>query len=237
MLHKFQFDPRNVAPMSLWLDAQDYSTLTVAGGTVSAWRDKSGNGNHASQASPSIQPDYITSGTSGMPSIEFSGANDVLDIADSPSLNWSALTMFFVMQRTSDTGGVQGALAKWSATEALKEYQLYVENADRARVDLSDGTSATGGAITGVLTVGSPYIWSFRHSGTVGSLTRNGSGNVVSVTRNANNNTAGITVGKVAGATSLRGYLNEILIYPSYFSNNNMRRIEAYLSAKWRIPL
>jgi hypothetical protein len=43
---------------SLWLDAEDASTITLNGSTVSQWNDKSGNGRNFSQATAINQPTY-----------------------------------------------------------------------------------------------------------------------------------------------------------------------------------
>lgn len=45
-----------VIQTALWLDANDASTITLNGSTVSQWSDKSGNGRHATQAVAVNQP-------------------------------------------------------------------------------------------------------------------------------------------------------------------------------------
>jgi len=60
---------------ALWLDAADAGTITQSGGAVSHWADKSGNDNHAAQATGSRQPVYASSdGMLGdMPSVGTGG--------------------------------------------------------------------------------------------------------------------------------------------------------------------
>jgi hypothetical protein len=41
---------------ALWLDAADASTVTMANGAVSEWRDKSGNARHANQGTAARRP-------------------------------------------------------------------------------------------------------------------------------------------------------------------------------------
>lgn len=48
--------------LALWLDADDFSTITLNGSTVSQWRDKSGNGRHVSQNNASAQPEFAATG-------------------------------------------------------------------------------------------------------------------------------------------------------------------------------
>ena len=66
------------ALLALWLDADDASTITLNGTTVSQWNDKSGNARHASQATAANQPTYTTSGLNGKPVISFDGLDDEL---------------------------------------------------------------------------------------------------------------------------------------------------------------
>ena len=46
---------------ALWLDAADTSTIVHADGVVSTWKDKSGNGNHATQRNGASRPYYRNS--------------------------------------------------------------------------------------------------------------------------------------------------------------------------------
>jgi len=53
------FSPLDLSGLVLWVDASDSSTITIATG-VSQWDDKSGNSNHLTQSSGSLQPTYVT---------------------------------------------------------------------------------------------------------------------------------------------------------------------------------
>ena len=67
------------ADLALWLDADDASTITLNGSTVSQWDDKSGNTRHASQATASLQPTYLATGFNGKPTLQTDG-NDTLEL-------------------------------------------------------------------------------------------------------------------------------------------------------------
>jgi hypothetical protein len=64
----------------LWLDADDASTITLNGSTVSQWRDKSGNAKHAVQATASLQPQYLATEFNGKPTLKFDATDDVFFI-------------------------------------------------------------------------------------------------------------------------------------------------------------
>jgi len=66
------WDPSELgADLALWLDASDASTITLNGSNVSQWDDKSGNGNHVSNATAATQPPYLATGWNGKPTLSF----------------------------------------------------------------------------------------------------------------------------------------------------------------------
>lgn len=71
-------DPRSISGMVLWLDANDDSTLTTSGSSVSEWRNKAGTA-HVSQSTANNQPTVETvSGLNGRKALLFDGVNDIL---------------------------------------------------------------------------------------------------------------------------------------------------------------
>jgi hypothetical protein len=63
--------PAQLPSLALWLDADDASTITLNGSDVSQWDDKSGNGNHVSNATAATQPAYLATGWNGKPTLSF----------------------------------------------------------------------------------------------------------------------------------------------------------------------
>ena len=66
------FSPLDLSPC-IWLDASVSSSVILSSGVVSQWSDLSGNNNHATQSTPSLRPNYSSSG------IVFNGINRRLD--------------------------------------------------------------------------------------------------------------------------------------------------------------
>lgn len=94
-----------VIQTALWLDANDTSTITLNGSTVSQWNDKSGNGRHVSQGTAADQPAYQSNALNSKPGV-VAGASDFLDSAT----NWTAginTSWFLVGKRT---GGVNTSI-------------------------------------------------------------------------------------------------------------------------------
>lgn len=62
---------------AMWLDAADISTISVSTG-VSEWRDKSGFGQNATQATGANQPSISAQSFNGLDTLLFDGSNDRL---------------------------------------------------------------------------------------------------------------------------------------------------------------
>lgn len=69
--------PSSLTNLEFWLDANEASTLTVSGGSVSEWRDRSGKSRHFSNGTTAFQPAYSATGLNGKPALNFTG-DDVL---------------------------------------------------------------------------------------------------------------------------------------------------------------
>ena len=65
-------NPASFSTLKLWLDASDSSTITHSSNAVSQWNDKSGNNNHATQATSSNKPSTNTSSQNGLNVLDFS---------------------------------------------------------------------------------------------------------------------------------------------------------------------
>lgn len=84
------FSPLSLTGLKLWLDATDSSSITLNGGNVSEWADKSPEGNDATQGVAAEQPLYQSNSINGLSAVVFDGSDDFLDalipgLADSTS--------------------------------------------------------------------------------------------------------------------------------------------------------
>ncbi|MFA5347076.1 MAG: hypothetical protein WC294_02980 [Methanoregula sp.] len=86
---------------NLWLDASDASTITIDTG-VSQWADKSGNNDHAVQATTSLQPAVVSASLNGLDTLFFDGSAS-LAVA---GLTTPATANTFVVWNKPTSGGV-----------------------------------------------------------------------------------------------------------------------------------
>ena len=104
--NRLAWTPADLTGLALWLDADDASTITLNGSTVSQWDDKSGNNRHATQGVAANQPTYSAAEFNGKPALTFDGTNDSLSIASTAlfSSGNADLSMFFVYNSIASSG-------------------------------------------------------------------------------------------------------------------------------------
>ena len=140
---------------AMWLDADDFSTVTADGGNlVAQWNDKSGNDRHVSEATH--QPTYNPSGWSnGRAHIAFdiyNGASRAHTLGRDVSgdgISGSAYTLFLVLNARQAPGDNEG----WPHTARDingKENRFQINaNGVRVRSDASNGGSTSGAFVAG----------------------------------------------------------------------------------------
>jgi hypothetical protein len=215
------FLPTSITGCSLWLDAADLTSLTVSGGAVSQWNDKSGNANNATQSTSGNQP------TSG--SITQNGLN-VLNLTSKtmtyPTISLTTMTVFCVYRQLDFTSYRQplsvGAFAFFYANGGTVGI---------GRLAVTDEVLAnwsTYGLNTSAYTI---------YGGTVsiaGSTTTNMYFNGTNVASNTVNSSGGVVRYEIGRSElSNSGYIAEVLIYNSVLSQTNRQSVESYLAQKW----
>jgi hypothetical protein len=93
------FNPRSISGMTLWLDAQD--TTTITGNPVTTWTDKSGSGFNATSAAGPSQSTY-----NGYPVLSFNGTNQRM--TSSHTVNPASHTLILVYRPAILTGSFSG---------------------------------------------------------------------------------------------------------------------------------
>lgn len=111
------------APLALWLDAEDATTITLNGSTVSQWSDKSGRGNNATQSTAANQPTYSATGYGGKPSLTFDGINDSLVLPTTGVMGINTAAGFYISIAAS-TSSVAIQFLHSAATTELFEAHL-----------------------------------------------------------------------------------------------------------------
>lgn len=224
---------------TVWLASQDATTITTAGGTLSAWSNKGSLGGSASQGTTAAQPDYATTGwpnDTTKPTVTFKGSDDILDLTTLSS-TVAAFTMAMVLRPTSlsDLGfGIAGNPIGCSvASDGLQvglrtDGQLFFAKQRVADIgQTSAGAVVVNTAIIVVITYDSATgAWAIRANG---SATASGT-NVQTF--------SGVGTTRIGGVNDgyyYRGHLPELFAKSSVETDANLKKIEGKLAADWNL--
>jgi len=212
---------------SLWLDANDSSTVVLNGSTVSQWNDKSGNDRHVAQTNSTLQPVYNATGFDGKPSIDF--LNDVLwraswgDMSQpftrlivfrpltiaSPAHIWNSDIL-----GTSTVNNVADFFSNMNGT--MSQYALYHCNGR-------------------ILTVGTNYLRISEFNTTNSRVYHDGT--LVGTANSGGNAARGITIGGRSGGDAPTAPANwriaEAILINGILSTEDRQKVEGYLAHKW----
>lgn len=234
--------PAQVNQPVFWLDAADLSTITISTG-VSVWRDKTGKGVNAVQATAANQPSYgATLFPGSLPGVLFDGINDQMDISTNAGQNL--------------THGVYWVFARMGAGSGSDSYRpdigiLHASNGDAGALHYINAASQGASypyygnpTITSYDNAQSysnnvPYLMSFQLNGTGWGVWRNGSleGTTSPAAGVPNTNNAGYTI---ARQNNLSRWSNNVYGEILMVQNPDAlirQRVEGYLSWKWGIRL
>lgn len=247
------WQPSELTSLVLWLDAEDTSTLVFNGSTVSQWNDKSGNGNHVSNATASTQPTYLATGYNGKPTLRFTNTNQEYLFKDGV-VNFSAqndltiAAVFELLQTTYRWDMIAGwrNVANSSTSPAngvpiLQAMSMSPEigyhNTDKVDTRIKvDVTTRLGKKIA---TIG--------RSGGV-----NGNGGSATVTCTgfsqatyqtdatqtwANDNATGFQIGgrQQTGTDYGNKYISEVIGLNAKLSDSDRQKLEGYMAWKWKL--
>lgn len=222
------FTPASISGINLWLDAQVRSNVILNGTEVSAWNDSAGTNNFTKNATGIIK--YDRPGMNGRPSLNFITATPTPTYLQNTGLNLAPsnqLSLFMVLSQRG-TG--------------LGNSELFYTRPDYTYFDLFNVTNTTGDLSLNARNqtqrgTGSNIVNSTNNIisvvlDTTGSIYLNGSATSVS-------NTAftGLSLNTplnwTISAGAFKGYICEVITYPSSLNETNRQKVEGYLAWKW----
>lgn len=221
---------------ALWLDAADSSTITQSGGTVSQWRDKSGNNRHVSQVISSRQPAYSATGLNSKPTIDFDGTDDFLkNEAFQPA---GAVSCFLVFNRdsvngvlvnTQRTGGIFEVIGLSSASYKNVTFTATGAMSPAIGFDIAGGGTSQN-IILGIQYDGSGSTaadFTARLNGDNQAIVNSDSVGFVSET--------GFSIGgrPVQNINYYNGRISELIFIQSQAALLDVQKTEGYLAHKW----
>jgi hypothetical protein len=230
------FNPTSVSTCSLWLDAADTSTITLTGGNLTRWNDKSGLNNYATNTGTVL----YTRGLNGLNVATFSNATATNNVMVTQTFSIDAIleTYFYLIQFGATIGSYGISLASSHPTQ-YSYYIYFIKGASTLSIDvgqISVGTIFSSSSFDNTTTgpINQTGLISFQRTGaTTGEIRYNGT----LLTTTNGGLSAGFyqPTGYRLGANLTTGSIGEHILYNSSISSIQRQNIEGYLAWKWGI--
>jgi len=247
------FNPKDISGLQIWFKSDvgvldgSGNPITVDGTTVATWKDQSGNGYDATQATDANRPVYkvAANGQNNLPGIYWDGTNRWLDRTQQL---FSTAISFFIVMKYADSSG-----RYWPVDLAgYYPYHFAIDpntgGAPAGRIGFFAGESnyyadSNNVATAQLVSVLSPTVTGqnvlsnvvFRQNKTTRTLTKQTGSGVWPDYSNAL--ARGFSIGRPNTLASLqmKGQIYEIIVYNKVLTAQERDAIEGYLGFKWNI--
>ena len=235
-------DPRTIANLALWLDANDSATLfdatsggslVGANGAVARWEDKSGNNRHATQSIENNRPARRIASQNGRDGLEFDGSNDTLLTG---SFATTRAQTVFVAHRPTIFGPSQtnfSRIVEWGVNAVNT---ILYQDFPPKNYAFSYASNVINNS--GVLAATSPAILRLTADGATPcnfGFSVNGGAPVTSSNSFTPANPAVFHISSLNGtAFYFAQIVYEILLYTRELSAVEQNQVQSYLNSKWR---
>jgi hypothetical protein len=216
---------------SLWLDANDSSSITLNGSNVSRWNDKSGSGNHLTQASTNLQP------TLNGNDIAFASNRTILRTNPVNTLNAQGTTSLFLVHNIIDATTMSGNFvtilrnsSNSSDPTKRRPFLIYSKSGDSLNFSNSVSTDANIGTTS---TKVGKSVMSYTQSTTQATLYLGGNlQQQINNTPDTNTVAETFQLGNLSD-TNNSMIFNEVVLVNNILSPDDRQKVEGYLAWKW----
>lgn len=231
------FDPRSIANCTAWFDANNASTVTLNGSTVSAWSNLVSGVAGFSQTTAANQPDSGTLGSRG--AIVFPAGNTVgmtgptvSAICDTTN---NVITLFFVVQQTG-SGSSSNRFFGTSRSTNWGWWMAY-PGFNNAYWDFPEATARTNGPIGSTTIRTAQTICRLVRSGSLASQHYNGV--QISSRSDASGSISAVAASTLGlWSTDSASYAcGELLAFSRELSATETQTIERWLGSRWGVTL
>lgn len=231
------FNPTSITGLTTWLDATDASSLTIVGGKISQWQDKSGLSNHFSVVGTSSNGVVQSNYQNGLNVVNFTGSN--LYRAPSGSgvypLDAYIVVALKSVARTDLLGMGPTGTDNFNGLEMGEYTANRWHNGSSYSTRTPNTVSPTNEFSTSFLLMN----WSLADSNFV--IRRNG---VTLTSTNSYTYTPGtgsvLQIGdrytpRTSPDTQLNAYVAELLVFNNQLGTTQRQQVEAYLTNRWNL--
>lgn len=229
--------PTSQSGLMTWIDAEDSSTITLNGATVSAWADKTAAARNLAQATTANQPTYNATAINSKPAVVFDGIDDFM--AASSNIDLSGNVLFSIVGIMAHAITNIRVFVSWGASTTGNGYHLMRDSSGASNwTGFANNTQIGTYTPTSVTT---PYIFStVRTSTSTGTWAAHQNGSALTVTAGnsgAVNVTNGpLNIGRFApGGSNANVTIGELMIISGQITDSNRQILEGYLAWKWAL--
>lgn len=241
----------------LWFDANQ--GITITSGAISAWGDRSGNGNHASQVVAAQRPVLASNTLNGYPAVQFDNDQtnyDFLRVPDNSTLEgMNGLTGFVVYHLLTGTAATAPRcfFSKRDGVDTQEAYDWFLWNSGGNVVQHLDiDNTSHRASSSGNYANGTTYVNSFTYHGQTPSdvndqtlyngntAVGNRSEGATSIPNYSSDLYLGILRGHTgtgANVSRFNGYIGEIILYNTVLNEAQRVVVNNYLAARYGIAL
>ena len=227
-------NPLNVSNCVIWFNAQDTSSYTLSGSTITSLKDKSNNGNNTSTSYGS-SANYVTNAINTYPAFRFTGGGFVGNFATtytgSGGLTYFAILKIGVYNTYARILSFGDATTTDDSTSSTKT--CLTQSDANGVMMFKNGSNVKSSS---ALTLDTPYLVSGYYDSTVFYLGINGT-YIASGTVSASNfNFTKFSIGMDSFSNSKfvsDMYYGEVLVFANTLNVNQRKLMEGYLAWKW----
>lgn len=225
-----------------WFDAADAATVSATNHLVSLWHDKSGNQNHASQATASRRPSTGSIQIGGLNAIAFNPFQEqFLSASHTPSLLLDAsgganlFSVFHTSGYVSRGSGLNSIASKGSLLTAGAAYGIRLNDNNKLPFKPSSDILTDPAE---VFTSQNLIFCGMRHDveKTASTFINGRQQSIAALPTISSNNTSALILGgesNTARCADLR--LGEFLVVPGVLTAHQRQKFEGYLAHKWSL--
>ncbi|TAL57705.1 MAG: hypothetical protein EPN85_13455, partial [Bacteroidetes bacterium] len=216
----FTQNPSDISGLRLWLRGD--TGLTILGGKIQTWEDRSGSVNNAVQNTLGLRPTYVPSILNGYGGAQFDNLDDGMSTTLSLSTDSFAIFVLYRNSNSSAVGrrAVQGGTANWLMGPHSGSYQMYAN-----------------GFVTGPAANSSKFV--YQTCVQVPSVVKNYVNGALYGSLNTPSYPGLIDLGAsgLIANESLEGEIVEVIAYNTFLKDSLRMIVEQYLHQKYAPPV
>ncbi len=224
--------------LAMWLDSTETATMTVSGGKLSNWTDKSGNSRTVTQGTGGNQPTYSATGIgTGYPGIVFNGTTTYLSRA-SFAYSLGSAQVLAVVKGTA--AGTNTYLVSEGDTTANGYYGILgasTTNAVTAKIRKDSGFALNNPTSSSAMLDGTAKVVMSSDAGTSWTPYSNGTAGTTTAYTRGTTTLSNFAIGGLYSGGAMASYMNvtlgELFITNGVLSTTNRQKLESYSAHKW----